>query len=197
MNKQRESKLDRYAAALLQMDDEKKTIAQIQSWLKEEGCVVSAGSISNYLAGLRQRRLQDALLGQIASGARQSAAVEKQFSKNPAPELETLIKLQRVILLQLSTQANANPEFLELIGNSFKAVLESEKLKLKRAQLYLAREEFEFQTCEKILKAIRDKESNRIAELNIPNEEKIQLLRQHHFSDVDELEKSGTVKIPK
>lgn len=139
MSKPTESKLDRYADVLSAMEAEKKTLTEMQRWLKEEGVSVSLSTLSRYLESARQRRLQERLLDQIASGAQQAKDVEKSFGENPPPELETLIKLQRVILLQLSTQANANPDFLELIGNSFKAVMDSEKLKLKREQIDLDR----------------------------------------------------------
>ena len=114
MSKQKASKLDQFAETLLEMDDATKTLADIQAWLKQEGVTVSVGRLSEYLQSLRSRRLQSRMLGQIASGAQQCAEVEKQFKKNPAPELETLIKLHRVLILQLSTKGNANPEFLKL-----------------------------------------------------------------------------------
>lgn len=133
--KTRPSKLDQYAETLLDMDDQKTTLAEIQAWLKHEGVTVSTGRLSEFLAGLRSSRQQQQLLSQISSGAKQCAEVEKAFGENPAPELDTLIKLQRVILLNLSTQATANPEMLDLISNSFRAVMDSEKLNLKRAEL--------------------------------------------------------------
>src|ERR1017187_2875325 len=104
--KARASKLDQFAATLMVMDGEKKTLAEIQTWLKEEGCMVATSTLGAWLESARQRQLQARLLGQITSGARQCRDVEKQFGKNPAPELETLIKLHRVLILQLSTQGN-------------------------------------------------------------------------------------------
>src|ERR1017187_2307635 len=101
MSKQRESKLDRYAEVLMEMDDAKKTLAEIQAWLKDEGVTVALNTIGRFLESARSARLQSKLLGQITSGARQCADVEKLFGKNPAPALETLIKLQRVILLDI------------------------------------------------------------------------------------------------
>lgn len=135
MSKQRESKLDRYAAALLAMDDEKKTLSEMQAWLKEEAVTVTVSRISSFLEFLRSARLQDKLLGQITSGARQCAAVEKQFGRNPAPAVETLVKLFRVIILQLATDAQTRPELLEMVSSSFKSVMAAEKLNLKREEL--------------------------------------------------------------
>lgn len=194
--KEKKSKLDRYAAAMRQMDDERKTISEIQKWLKAEGCVVSAGLISGYLESLRQRRLQDRLLTQIAGGSRQCAEVEKSFGRNPPPELETLIKLQRVILMQLSTQAAANPAFLELIGNSFKAVLDAEKLKVKREQLSLDREKF-IVDADIYFSRLLDKAKELLADNKLSRSERIAELRAAAFKDVAALQTSGKLKIPK
>ena len=68
---------------------------------------------------------------------------------------------------------------------------------LQRQELGLAREKFQRETCELFLRWRTDEESNRIAELAVPNEEKIALLRKHHFADVDALDKSGAVALPK
>jgi hypothetical protein len=117
MSKEKKSKLDQFARQLLEMDDEKKTIAQMVDWLKAEGVTASTGLLGGedgYLAKLRRSRLQDRLLAQITSGSDQCSQVEKAFAKNPAPELETIIKLHRVLILQLSTIGNANPEILKL-----------------------------------------------------------------------------------
>jgi len=135
--KPRANKLDRYADQLAQLDAEKKTLSDICEWLAQEGCKASPSSVSVYLERLRSERRQAALLAQITSGARQCAEVEKQFGKNPPPELETLIKLQRVLILKLSTQANADPELMKLVSASFGSVMESERLKIKRSELEL------------------------------------------------------------
>jgi hypothetical protein len=137
MSKQRESKLDQYAGPLADMEAEKKTLAEMLTWLKAEGVRCSASTLSRFLESARQSRLQEKLLAQIASGAEQCAAVEKSFGKNPAPELETLIKLQRVLILNLSTQATADPELIKLISQSFSSVMDAERLRLKRGELDL------------------------------------------------------------
>lgn len=156
MSKQRESKLDRHAETLVQMEAEKQTLAQMVEWLQQQGINCSLSSLSRFLEAQRSARLQAKLLHQISSGARQCREVEKQFATSPAPELETLIKLQRVILLTLSTQAGTDPSALELIGNSFKAVMDSEKLKLKREELALARNRFEWDAAQECLKRLPD-----------------------------------------
>jgi hypothetical protein len=177
MAKKIESKLDRYAEALAEMERDTKTLKEMQAWLADEGVAVDQSTISRFLESQRQLLLQEKLLGQIASGAKQCQEVEKEFGEHPAPELETLIKLQRVILLNLSTQANANPEMLELIGNSFKAVLTAEKLKLQREVLTLDRDKFQFDAAKAALAA--QKELKAISTSKLSDVEKI---RQAHLA---------------
>lgn len=193
--KSHKSKLDQFAAQLADLDVEKKTLSEICEWLASEGCRVSPSRVSEYLERLRSDRRQAALLTQITNGARQCAEVEKQFGKNPAPELETLIKLQRVILLNLSTQANADPSLLALIGNSFKAVLTAEKLKLQREEVSLAKQKFLVDAdfyFERLLAKAGELNTS-----NLSNAEKIAAMRAEAFKSVDELQASGKIKIPK
>src|SRR5947209_19784942 len=55
------------------------------------------------------------LLAQIGEGARHCKAIEAEFGKNPPPELETLIKLHRVIVLRLSSQEETERENIGLV----------------------------------------------------------------------------------
>jgi hypothetical protein len=122
--KSRPSKLDQFAATLADLDAQKKTLSEICEWLQAEGCKVSPSSVSVYLERLRSERREAAILSQITSGARQSAEVEKQFSKNPAPQLDTIIKLHRVMIMQLATQSVDNPELIQITNNLTKTVMD-------------------------------------------------------------------------
>src|ERR1039458_9262786 len=201
MSKHHASKLDQFAEPLLEMDDQKKTIAEIQAWLKAEGVTVSTGRISGFLSALRQSRLEAQLLGRIASGARQVSAVEQQFGKNPAPELETLIKLHRVLILQLSTQGNANPEFLKLADQLMRTAMEfisgQTKAAHKERELKLAEDKFQIEFCEMILQQTVREAAERIASSNLSQADKIAAMRQAAFADVDELQRSGKIQLPK
>ena len=66
-------------------------------------------------------------VNQIAAGARHCGQLEEQFGKNPPPELEMLIKLHRVIILQLSAQMNSNPDAVRWVTTLMKPVMESVK----------------------------------------------------------------------
>lgn len=203
MSKEKKSKLDQFAVQLLAMDDEKKTIAEMIAWLKMEGVTASAGLLGGddgYLAKLRSQRLQSRLLSQIATGARQCQEVEQEFSRNAAPELETLIKLHRVLILQLTTQGNANPEFLKLADQLMRTAMEfvsgQTKAAHKERELKVSEGKFQQATCEFFLQWFNDAKARDIANSTGSNAEKIAQLRQAYFKDVDALQASGKVKLP-
>lgn len=146
--KARSSKLDQFAATLADMDAEKKTLAEMIAWLKGEGCSISAGTLSEYLSAQRSARRQALMLSRIASGARQHQEVKTAFAKNPAPEIETLVKLHQVLIMQLSTQSLEDPELvkladqltrtvMEFISGQTKAELEKQKLALGERRVAL------------------------------------------------------------
>lgn len=122
--KARPSKLDQFAAQLADLDAEKKTLSEMCEWLAAEGCKVSPSVVSVYLERLRSSRREAAILSQITNGARQSAEVEQQFRKNPAPQLDTIIKLHRVMIMQLATQSVDNPELIEVTNSLTKTVMD-------------------------------------------------------------------------
>ena len=202
MPKKIASQLDRYAEALQEMElaVPPKTLAEMQAWLVQEGINVTQSTISRFLESARSSRLQAKLLAQISSGAKQCAAVEKQFGKNPAPELETLIKLHRVLILNLTTQGNVDPELLKLADQLTRTALEYTSGKTKAAQkereLVLAEEKAQKDTCEFFLKWFSDKRAQEIATSSMSNADKIATLRKEYFKDVDALQQSGKVVLP-
>jgi hypothetical protein len=85
------------------------------------------------------------LLQQIATGAQQCKEVEEQFGENPAPELETLIKLHRVLIMKLSTQASADPgSMMETLFFAMKPVMDFAKLQDKAKDREFAISKFQF-----------------------------------------------------
>lgn len=137
MPKEYKSKLDQYAATLLVMGDEKKTLDEMIAWLKEEGVTVAKSTLSEFLDRRRQLRLQSQLLQSIALGAEKCKEVEAEFGRNPAPEFETLVKLHRVLILNLTTRANQDPVeyagLLKLAGVMTDTVLNAMSAKTKAA----------------------------------------------------------------
>ena len=148
--KERPSKLDVYAERLEEwLGVEKRTLADVQEQLKADGCMVSLGRLSEWWSRQQSKRQEEFLLDRIASGARQCREVEAQFAQNPAPELETIIKLQRVLIMRLSTQAQVEPEMIELVARLTKPTMEYAKLMEKRRELELAEVKYRDQVAER------------------------------------------------
>jgi len=76
------------------------------------------------------------LLDQIAQAARHCQEIEREFGKSPPPELETLIKLHRVIILQLSTQTDSRAA--RLVTALMKPVMDWARLQEHRKERELA-----------------------------------------------------------
>src|SRR3989442_1123746 len=117
MSKRKQSKLEEHVE---QLDEwfgaEEITLAEARKRLGKLGCSVSLARLSEWRRARQWRRLRQQLLEQIAAGARHCEEVEREFGQNPPPELETLIKLHRVIILQLSAQTDAKPEAARLVS---------------------------------------------------------------------------------
>lgn len=200
--KSKGSKLDAFAAELLAWESAKPpvTLEAMRERLAQRGCSVSSGRLSDFLSAQRQQAQTEArmakVLGSIASGAQTVQRVESEFAKNAPPELATLIRLLQVLIMELSTQAFADPALLELVASLMKPVLEFAKLDVKRGSLNLDRQKFAQETCELFLKWYSDQTARAIAESNASNADKIAQLRQTYFADVDALQKSGKVQLP-
>lgn len=81
-------------------------------------------------------------MAQITHGGRLCAEVERVLSQNPAPELETLIKLYRVLILKFSLEANVSPGLFQLVCNLMKPVMEWARLEEKRKERELAEQKY-------------------------------------------------------
>jgi len=184
MGKQRASKLDEYAERLDEWFLAGKTLAQAQEQLRLDGVSVSLSRLSDWWSARQTARQQEKLLAQIATGARQCQEVEKQLAiSGGAPELETLIKLHRVLILKLSAEGNANPELLELVGQMMKPVIEFSKLEQKKRELELNEKRFQRETCELFVKWTADERAKAIASGTGTNSEKIERLGQLMFGE--------------
>ena len=143
MSKEQKSKLDPFAEGL----DEwlgilKMTLAEAQAELAKDGCHVSLSRLSSWWEARCSANLQEKLLAQIAAGASQCKDVEKTFADNPAPQMETIIKLHRVLIMQLSTQSQSNPALLQLADQLTRTALEfasgQTKAELEKQKIALA-----------------------------------------------------------
>jgi hypothetical protein len=181
--KQRPTKLLEHAELIADLEAAQKTLAEIATALAGHGCQVSLSRLSDFMAQQRQLRAQEALLGQIASGARQCKEVQQQFATNPSPQLETLISLHRVLVMKLSTQAAVDPAMIELVTALMKPVMEWAKLKTKQDELSLAREKFQFDAAKAALAKLA--ELNAIKRDNSLNEDaKLEQARMKLFGEI-------------
>ena len=156
------------------------SIEQTVAWLAGDGIETSTGALSNFLSWY---------------------GLQRQLTRN-ASTVETLLAEAR------KANPTWTPSQIEQAGQSFFSALALEQqdvktwfltqqLGLKREQLRLDREKFELLAAEKMLdKALRQK-ADEINSSNMSNADKIAAMRQAAFTDVDALQQSGKVKIPK
>src|SRR5262249_59813732 len=86
--------------------------------------------------------IHEPLLNQIARGAALCREVERQLGENPGPELETIIKLHRMMILNLSAQAQQEPDLLRHVHALTKSVIDWAQLEEKRKARELAEQKY-------------------------------------------------------
>jgi hypothetical protein len=98
----------------------------------------------------------------------------------------------------------SDPLEIQQIVKAVQSVTQAERLELQRRQvdlrdqaLSIERDRFERETCEMFLRWVKDARAREIADSQATNADKIATLRQAFFADVDALEKSGSVELPK
>ena len=82
-------------------------------------------------------------------------------------------------------------------SSAIRARTDRERLALQSRTVSLDEQKFEIRTCELFAKWYGDERARRIMESNASNAEKIEALRAAYFADVDALDKSGEVVVPK
>ena len=78
-----------------------------------------------------------------------------------------------------------------------RAKVDAQRAKIAADQAGLSREKFQRDTCELFLRWFKDERARQIASSNATNAEKIEALRAAYFADVDALDRSGEVELPK
>jgi hypothetical protein len=105
--KQIPSILDPFTEPLLRMDDEKKTIHEIVTWLKTQGIETSGPNVSKFLTKRRAKRQYDGEKSPIE-------AFQEWIAENPNATLEAVIERFKMLALSLSLKQEAAPEVLKL-----------------------------------------------------------------------------------
>lgn len=181
--KSKPSKLDQFADKLDDLLSQGGTLADAQSSLAASGCSVSLSRLSNWWADRRGQQLQARLLTQITTGARQCRDVEASFGQNPAPALETIIKLHRVLALQLATASATDPAMIDAAERATKMALEFAKLEAKRSEVQLATDKFQFDAATACLKLLPELKAV-AADNGLTEPEKVQEIRRKLFGVV-------------
>ena len=214
MRKPQPSPLDDYTEQLDQwIFEENKTYRECLELLSSLGLSSSLGALSQW----RKRRSGERLLERIADNAQLANTAAEKFSQEN-PQLDrAFTNLLKQQAFQLVSAPNADPQAiffvvsqaLKLRDQDLKAKdgevkertaeqrqellrLKAEELKVKQRLATVA----EMKIGELLLKAAKDVRAQEIAGMDCSNEEKIRLLREHYFADVDALEKSGAVQLP-
>ena len=118
MSKQQKSKLDQFTERLdVWFGVEKQTIPWVQEQLRLDGCSVSSGRLSEWWKAREKVLQRQKILSDITSGAEHCREIDSAFAKNPAPHLETVIKVFKVLIMQLATKGTADPEMLQLANS--------------------------------------------------------------------------------
>jgi hypothetical protein len=86
--------------------------------------------------------LQELLLERLFEGGKLCREVESRLRQCPSPELETIIKLCRVLVLGLSAEAQTSPERFNFVAALMKPVLEWAHLEEKRKLRELAEQKY-------------------------------------------------------
>ena len=123
MSKQKPSKLDPFAESIRALDKEGKKLSEILAWLKDEGCEVSIGRLSEYLESLRQLESEHRIYTLIASGARMNQELDKAYQENPAPDIARLITITKSLVMSLQVKGAADPKLLGLANSMQQTVL--------------------------------------------------------------------------
>lgn len=145
MSKATKSKLDAYQDKLeVWFGMENKTLAEVRELLRAEGCSVSLSRLSDWWERRQGTLAEEKLLQSIATGASLCRKLDAEMGANPPPELDTIMRLNRVLIMSLSTTGQANPEHLEMADRMTRTVLDHARTTMKARELTLAENKFQF-----------------------------------------------------
>ncbi len=95
---------------------------------------------------------------------------------------------------ELAEAPNANPKDVRAVMT---LLLKAQDQEFKRDRLALDRDKYEMMVSEKLLDDALSAKADEINASNLSNADKIAAMRREAFKSVDDLQKSGSVKIPK
>jgi hypothetical protein len=108
------SKLDEFAPELLQMAREMKTIPEMLDWLKERDVTTSASNLSHFLKRQRMEAERNELRERLSDEQDLGETVAEWFAAQAGPKLETIIGVFKMLVLNLATKKELDPQLLKL-----------------------------------------------------------------------------------
>ena len=192
-----ESLLQRHCKTIVEMKDSGKKHLDIVRWLRANGVKCLSNDVIQFF---KERSLQQKLLNGIRRDAVFSKLVKRAFRENPAPDLQTLMELQRTQIFQIYTQNVVSPESMKLADQMTRTAVKfahgDAQIKLMERRLTLAESKPKDELAEKLLDAGHLAAAEKVAMADMSQADKIAALRKVAFQDVEDLEKSGEVIIP-
>ncbi|NBV25383.1 MAG: hypothetical protein EBS05_26150, partial [Proteobacteria bacterium] len=177
----RASKLDHFAEQLREWDEQRVPISCIKpdadtmfKRLTDLGCDTSVSRICRFLKNMRAADLRERLLDQITTAAQSCKEAEGRFRKAQPPGLNTLVKLHRVIIMQLATQSDTDPELIRLASGAMKPVLDYAKLELRHKEFGLQQRKFALLKA----RAAKADQAEQVANSDLTPEEKQRKMRE-------------------
>jgi hypothetical protein len=199
--RKRDEMLEPFAEQLLTVETDKNTPGGMVEWLKQRGVECRLDDITRFLRARKRRLAQQEILDKIKAATEMCRNVEKLLDKNPAPALVTLLKLHRCLILKLSTEENMNPEYIKLVDQMVRTeiVYETDQARFEQREraMKLAENQFQVKYSENVLDKTTKEVAERIATSEATQAEKIAAMRQAAFTDVEALQQSGELVIPK
>lgn len=170
---------------------------------KDFGVRVGRSSLARWYGRRVSEGREERALELIVESARKANVVLEECGRNPAPlqkamlEFVSRIAFEQAVKMGEELDAKALKEFALMALKGRREDREDVKLAIRKQELALDTERFERETCELFLKWYGEERARGIAESQASNAEKIARLREAYFADIEALEKSGTVKLPK
>jgi hypothetical protein len=121
--KEKRSRLSPFEEALFAMETRKSPLTEMQAWLAGQGVTITTVGISKFLASRRRHRWQAQLLAQVASGGQPAEEAATALQASPPPELDTLIKLSRILVFEQTSRLVITPELTRQAREMTKMVL--------------------------------------------------------------------------
>ena len=132
--KQRASRLDPYTRELIEMDEKHMTLLEMIRWLKERGVEISDTALSLFLRKRRVWREEEHLMQLVMSGAKECRKLEEALVQNPAPSVDTLVKIFRVLIMKLVKNESVDPKFLRLADQLARTAIADRELAMEEAK---------------------------------------------------------------